>query len=40
MGLLENSARGVWALTDLGRHELPDGGVREGYEAIRLLWWV
>jgi restriction system protein len=38
MGLLENSARGVWTLTDLGRHELTDGGRREGYETTRLLW--
>jgi len=37
MGLLENSARGVWTLTDLGRHELTDGGLREAYET-RLLW--
>jgi restriction system protein len=38
MGLLENSSRGVWTLTDLGRHELSDGGLREGFETTRLLW--
>jgi restriction system protein len=38
MGLLENSARGVWALTDRGRHELTDGGIREDYEPTRLIW--
>jgi restriction system protein len=38
MGLLENSARGVWSLTDKGRHALDETIVRDEYQDMRLMW--